>query len=93
LVVRAIEGRPLYRTVALRVVQGRRYSPALEAFMKVARVLDWTKSFPNSEESSGGCERQPRHIAETSARMATGRGDVSPEPASLEVGGSYRTSI
>jgi DNA-binding transcriptional LysR family regulator len=94
LVVRAIEGRPLHRTVALRVVQGRRYSPALEAFMKVARVLDWTKSFPNSEESSGGCERQPRHInAGTSARMATGRGDVSPEPASLEVGGSYRTAI
>jgi DNA-binding transcriptional LysR family regulator len=49
LVVRQIEGDPLHRTIQLRVVQGRRYSPALEALVKIARVHDWTKAFPRPE--------------------------------------------
>lgn len=37
-----IEGDPLWREVRLLAVQGRRYSPALDAFVKVARLRDWS---------------------------------------------------
>ncbi|MBR0716543.1 LysR family transcriptional regulator [Bradyrhizobium liaoningense] len=37
-----IEGDPVWREVRLLVVQGRRYSPALDAFVKVARLRDWS---------------------------------------------------
>jgi DNA-binding transcriptional LysR family regulator len=94
LVVRAIEGYFLRRTVELRVVQGRRYSPALEAFVKVARVLDWTKSFPKREEPSRDCERHPRHIsASADAPEPTGRSDINSNSASSGVSGSYRTAV
>jgi DNA-binding transcriptional LysR family regulator len=36
-----IEGKPLRRDVQLLAVAGRQYSPALDALIKVARVLDW----------------------------------------------------
>lgn len=37
-----IEGDPVWREVHLLAVQGRRYSPALDAFVKVARLHDWS---------------------------------------------------
>lgn len=37
-----IEGDPVWREVHLLTVQGRRYSPALDAFVKVARLSDWS---------------------------------------------------
>jgi DNA-binding transcriptional LysR family regulator len=37
-----IEGDPVWREVRLLTVQGRRYSPALDAFVKVARLRDWS---------------------------------------------------
>jgi DNA-binding transcriptional LysR family regulator len=37
-----IEGDPIRRTVRLLAVQGRRYSPALDAFVKIARMRDWS---------------------------------------------------
>lgn len=37
-----IEGDPVWRQVHLLAVQGRRYSPALDAFVKVARLRDWS---------------------------------------------------
>jgi DNA-binding transcriptional LysR family regulator len=37
-----IEGDPVWRQVHLLAVQGRRYSPALDAFVKVARLHDWS---------------------------------------------------
>jgi DNA-binding transcriptional LysR family regulator len=37
-----IEGDPVWREVRLLAVQGRRYSPALEAFIKIARLHDWS---------------------------------------------------
>ncbi len=37
-----IEGDPIWRKVRLLAVQGRRYSPALDAFLKVARLRDWS---------------------------------------------------
>ncbi|HEY4200344.1 MAG TPA: LysR family transcriptional regulator [Devosiaceae bacterium] len=37
-----IEGDPVWREVHLLAVQGRRYSPALDAFVKVVRLRDWS---------------------------------------------------
>lgn len=37
-----IEGDPIWREVHLLAVQGRRYSPALDAFVKIARLYDWS---------------------------------------------------
>jgi DNA-binding transcriptional LysR family regulator len=37
-----IEGGPVWREVRLLAVQGRRYAPALDAFVKVARLRDWS---------------------------------------------------
>jgi DNA-binding transcriptional LysR family regulator len=37
-----IEGDPVWREVHLLAVQGRRYSPALDAFVKIARLRDWS---------------------------------------------------
>ena len=39
-----IEGDPVRRQVQLLAVAGRQYSPALDAFIKVARVRDWTSA-------------------------------------------------
>jgi hypothetical protein len=33
--------------VRLLAVQGRRYSPALDAFVKVARLRDWSVEVPD----------------------------------------------
>jgi DNA-binding transcriptional LysR family regulator len=37
-----IDGDPVWREVRMLAVQGRRYSPALDAFVKVARLRDWS---------------------------------------------------
>ncbi len=37
-----LEGDAVSREVRLLAVQGRRYSPALDAFVKVARLRDWS---------------------------------------------------
>ena len=37
-----IEGDPVWREVRLLAVQGRCYSPALDAFVKVVRLRDWS---------------------------------------------------
>jgi DNA-binding transcriptional LysR family regulator len=42
-----IEGDPVWREVRLLAVQGRRYSPALDAFVKVSRVRDWSGEVGN----------------------------------------------
>ena len=42
-----LEGDPVSREVRLLVVQGRRYSPALDAFVKVARLRDWSFEGPD----------------------------------------------
>src|SRR3954465_8794667 len=41
-----LEGDPVSRKVRLLAVQGRRYSPALDAFVKVARLRDWSAEIP-----------------------------------------------
>jgi DNA-binding transcriptional LysR family regulator len=42
-----LEGDPVSRKVRLLAVQGRRYSPALDAFVKVARLRDWSVEVPH----------------------------------------------
>jgi DNA-binding transcriptional LysR family regulator len=37
-----IEGDPVWRQVRLLAVQGRPYSPALDAFVKISRTRDWS---------------------------------------------------
>ncbi|MBR0737434.1 LysR family transcriptional regulator [Bradyrhizobium liaoningense] len=42
-----LEGDRVSREVRLLAVQGRRYSPALDAFVKVARLRDWSIDAPD----------------------------------------------
>ena len=42
-----LEGDPVSRKVRLLAVQGRCYSPALDAFVKVARLRDWSVKLPH----------------------------------------------
>ncbi len=42
-----LKGDPVSRKVRLLAVQGRRYSPALDAFVKVARLRDWSAEVPH----------------------------------------------
>jgi DNA-binding transcriptional LysR family regulator len=42
-----LEGDPVSRKVRLLTLQGRRYSPALDAFVKVARLRDWSVEVPH----------------------------------------------
>ncbi|WP_236000259.1 LysR family transcriptional regulator [Bradyrhizobium uaiense] len=48
-----LEGNPVLREVRLLAVQGRRYSPALDAFVKVARLRDWSAEVPHRYTRSG----------------------------------------
>jgi DNA-binding transcriptional LysR family regulator len=41
-----LEGDLVWREVRLVTVQGRRYSPALDAFVKVTRLRDWSVDVP-----------------------------------------------
>jgi hypothetical protein len=47
-----IEGDPVRREVQLLAVAGRQYSPALDAFIKVARVRDWTSALDELRRAS-----------------------------------------
>jgi DNA-binding transcriptional LysR family regulator len=47
-----IEGDPVRREVQLLAVAGRQYSPALDAFIKVARVRDWTTALDKLRRAS-----------------------------------------
>src|SRR5262249_47526359 len=47
-----IEGDPVRREVQLLAVAGRQYSPALDAFIKVARVRDWTSALDKLSRAS-----------------------------------------
>ena len=47
-----IEGDPIRREVQLLAVAGRQYSPALDAFIKVARVHDWTTALDKLRRAS-----------------------------------------
>jgi DNA-binding transcriptional LysR family regulator len=56
-----IEGDPVRRSVQLLVMAGRRYSPALDAFVKTARVRDWAPEVGRrgGAAANDGCLRSP----------------------------------
>jgi DNA-binding transcriptional LysR family regulator len=60
---RRIQDDPMRWTVSLLVIAGRRYTPALDAFIKVARLRDWraeNREAPRQQENSkknAGCKR------------------------------------
>ena len=67
-----IEGDPVWREVRLLAVQGRCYSPALDAFIKVARLRDWSLEIDpalRGEEgrSNGDGAKHPRARARSYA--------------------------
>ena len=47
-----IDGDPVRREVQLLAVAGRQYSPALDAFIKIARVRDWTSELDKLRRAS-----------------------------------------
>jgi DNA-binding transcriptional LysR family regulator len=51
-----LEGDAVAREVRLLAVQGRRYSPALDAFVKVARLRNWSLEVPDR-----GVQREREH--------------------------------
>jgi DNA-binding transcriptional LysR family regulator len=69
LVTRPIANDPLKRNVQLLAVAGRRYSPALEALVKIARVHDWRGGFPDAEGSAD--PRDSRRRQGEDVRLAT----------------------
>jgi DNA-binding transcriptional LysR family regulator len=82
LTARPIEGDRLRRNIQLRVVQGRRYSPALEAFVKIARVRDWTSVFPDANGVVGAHDRDQRG-APKGAEAWAGTGVDKASPSSV----------
>jgi DNA-binding transcriptional LysR family regulator len=54
-----LEGDPVSREVRLLVVQGRRYSPALDAFVKIARLRDWSVEVPSRRARSRSTRGPP----------------------------------
>jgi DNA-binding transcriptional LysR family regulator len=47
-----IAGDPIRREVHLLAVAGRRYSPALDAFVKIARVYDWKSEIGDTADDN-----------------------------------------
>ena len=72
LTTRPIVGDLLARDMRLLVVAGRRYSPALEALVKVARVHDWRSGFPVRAAPAALEEPSSRRgVVESDGRLAT----------------------
>jgi DNA-binding transcriptional LysR family regulator len=53
-----IEGDPVRREVQLLAVAGRQYSPALDAFIKVARFRDWTSALDKLRHASAPASKK-----------------------------------
>jgi DNA-binding transcriptional LysR family regulator len=64
-----IEGDPVRREVQLLAVAGRQYSPALDAFIKVARVRDWTTGFDKLRRPSAPASNKD-NVREADAQPA-----------------------
>jgi DNA-binding transcriptional LysR family regulator len=74
LVARPVVDDPMRWTVSLLVIAGRRYTPALDAFIKIARLRDWktrnaeTLTLPVESPKSGarkGADRTPHLTRQT----------------------------
>ncbi|MBW5437571.1 LysR family transcriptional regulator [Bradyrhizobium canariense] len=82
----AIEGDPVRRDVQLLAVAGRQYSPALDAFIKVARVRDWTNALDKLRRASSAAPnkddvRKADAQGEGSLIQITSRGPASSCPS------------
>jgi DNA-binding transcriptional LysR family regulator len=64
-----IEGSPLRRDVRLLAVAGRQYSPALDAFIKCARLLDWQTEIGRSEFRQPGTPAGDRSLSQNVADL------------------------
>ena len=62
LVARAVEGGSLRQSIRLIVIAGRRYSPALDAFIKILRLRDWHSLQKDGERQTGRLKTVPRSI-------------------------------
>lgn len=58
-----IEGDPVWREIHLLAVQGRRYTPALDAFVKVARLRDWSLAAVSSVQPEHSGHLEPTGIS------------------------------
>src|SRR5512147_1764525 len=66
-----LEGDPVSREVRLLAVQGRRYSPALDAFVKVARLRDWSVGVPQQGMQHASLNGAPGTKARKEIRRST----------------------
>jgi len=71
LVTRPIANDPLRRNVQLLAVAGRRYSPALDALVKIARVHDWRGNFPAEGSAEAAELPDPRRFQGEDVCLAT----------------------
>lgn len=80
-----IEGDPVRREVQLLAVAGRQYSPALDAFIKVARVRDWTSALDRIR-----CTAAPTVNKDNARRADAQRAD--PQDAGTLIQGVFERS-
>jgi hypothetical protein len=59
-VTRPVAGHPLKRDVHLLVLAEHRYSSALDAFVKIARIHDWRGGFPCAEGAAATVDQTDR---------------------------------
>lgn len=80
---RVIGGDEFRREIRLLVMSGRRYLPALGAFVRLARTRDWRADFDPTvpdERAATSSPDQPKR------QMATTSNNFSPKPTVLETG-------
>jgi DNA-binding transcriptional LysR family regulator len=63
LIARPVEGDRLRQSIRLLVIAGRRYSPALDAFIKILRLRDWPSFQGCGEQQSGRLKSVPRSVS------------------------------
>jgi DNA-binding transcriptional LysR family regulator len=79
----AIEGDPVRRKVQLLAMAGRQYSPALDAFIKAARVHDWTSALDQLRRASapGSNRDNVRKADEQGADSSIQITGIGPDPS------------
>jgi DNA-binding transcriptional LysR family regulator len=73
LIARRIAGDPIRREVHLLAVAGRRYSPALDAFVKIARVYDWRSQIGDVVDDLDPAPRITAHHTSDAQSRAGGK--------------------
>lgn len=92
-VSRPIAGDPVGRRVELAVVAGRRYSPALSDFIRIARRHDWQRAIKRTTTLSVSSEVRPEIVIDhpsESGRGVTLRGHEQSTASSVGILGCDR---